>query len=361
MTTAIARASDDRLDAVLIGQSLVMQRLRTRISQLAPLGVSVLLTGPTGAGKELVARALHAASGRRGDFVGVNVCAIPEPMFEDTLFGHVRGAFTGAVCNRRGSLAEADGGTLFLDEIGDLSLTGQVKLLRAIDLGLFRPIGAQRDEQSQFRTVAATNADIERLVRSGGLRQDLYYRIGGARLQVPSLAERLDDIPDLAHYFARAACLGQNVEIAPRALAMLQTHAWPGNVRELRHVVECAVGQAPEKGKLSAYDVAFALDSHQASIDAGSVDAADTNRSFRSYTGDVGELRLALAGVMSEEHGNIVAVAMRFRVAQSTIYRWLRALGLPTPHYTRSKMQGNAAGARMMRRQGREASGVELR
>lgn len=342
MTIAVARPSDDRLDSILIGQSHVMQRLRARIAQIAPLGVSVLLTGPTGAGKELVARALHVASGRRGEFVGVNVCAIAEPMFEDTLFGHVRGAFTGAVRDRRGHLAEADGGTLFLDEIGDLSLANQVKLLRAIDLGRFRAVGAHRDQQSQFRTLAATNADIGALLRVGRFREDLYYRLRAAVLRVPPLAERYDDIPELVHHFGRSVCLTGDLDVTPEALAMLQGHHWPGNVRELRHVVECALGLADEPGRLTAYDVGAALDDQRTSIASLHGDQSDMNSEFRSYAGDAAALRRHLTAVLRDERGNIAEVARRFGVSQGTIYRWLRALGLPTPRYTRSKADGNA-------------------
>jgi len=342
MTVIANRASDDRVESILLGRSHAMQRVRARIAQMAPLGVSVLLTGPTGAGKELVARALHNASGRRGEFVGVNVCAIAEPMFEDTLFGHVRGAFTGALHDKRGHLAEADGGTLFLDEMGELSLANQVKLLRAIELGRYRPVGAQRDHQSHFRTLTATNADIESLVRQGRFREDLYYRLRGAALRVPALAERRDDIPELVHHFARSASLTHDVDVTPQALALLEAHHWPGNVRELRHVVECAVGSAEEPGRLSAYDVSLALEDHRGSLAGPRGDGEEGSAAFRSHAADAAALRGKLTAVLRDERGNVAGAAKRLGVSQATVYRWLRALGLPTPRYVRSKAESNA-------------------
>lgn len=343
MTIVMPRSNDEGLDTILIGQSLVMHRLRARIAQVAPLGVSVLLTGPTGAGKELVAHALHLAGRGSGPFVPVNVCAIAEPMFEDALFGHARGAFTGAVGDRPGHLAEADGGTLFLDEIGDLSVGNQVKLLRAIDLGRFRPVGARRDHESSFRTVAATNANVESLVRAGRFREDLYYRLSAVVLRVPPLADRREDIPDLVHHFARAAFLGRDIRISTEAVAALQGHDWPGNVRELRHVVEYTIGLASEQGSLSADDVGAALEDHRVSISALSGHLADAPPTFRSYERDAVELRRVLSATLREEQGSIAATARRFAVTKGTIYRWLRAVGLPTPRYTRLKPRGNSA------------------
>jgi len=340
MTSAVTRPSDTPFGSMLIGQSHAMQRLRARIAQVARLGVPVLVTGPTGAGKELVARALHAASGRRGNFVDVNACAIADSMFEDALFGHVRGAFTDAVRDKRGHLAEADDGTLFLDEIGDLSLVNQVKLLRAIDLGRFRPVGASRDAQSQFRTLAATNADLEALVRAGRFREDFYYRLRAAVIRVPPLAERREDIPELVYHFARLSSQSWELQVSSHAMAVLQAHHWPGNVRELRHVVECAIGLADEPGRLSAYDVGAALDDQ--CLLRSRTDTTDGYPAFRSFAGDAAALRRHLISVIRDEHGSITAAAKQFRVSPGTVYRWLRALGIPTPRYTRSKAAANA-------------------
>ncbi|HEX5180124.1 MAG TPA: sigma-54 dependent transcriptional regulator [Gemmatimonadaceae bacterium] len=341
MTIAVRRP-DDRSESALIGQSEAMQRLRARIAQVARMHVPVLIIGPTGAGKELVARALHGASGRQGEFVAVNVGAIADTIFEDSFFGHVRGAFTNATGNKLGHLAEADAGTLFLDEIGDLSFPNQVKLLRALDLGYFRPLGAERDRRSNFRTLAATNADIEGLVRQQRFREDLYHRLGAAVLRVPALADRPEDIPELVHYFARSVSLTHKLEVSPQAVAMLQAHTWPGNVRELRHVVEYATGLAEEYGCLSAWDVGVALHDHGTSDRAMRGDSVAMSPELRSYSVDAAALRRHLALVIHEERGSIPETARRLGVSQGTIYRWLRRLGLPTPRYVRSKSDRNA-------------------
>lgn len=199
--------------------------------------MSVLIEGPTGSGKEVVARALHSASGRSGAFVAFNACAISDSMFEDALFGHVRGAFTGASSDAPGFLREARDGTVFLDEISGLALSSQVKLLRAIESGEFRPIGARSDVRSNARVVAATNEDVATLVGSLRFRSDLAHRLRAISIRVPSLAEHLDDVPALVrHFLDRAGFSGMLV--SDRALEMLQCRAWPGNIRELKHVVE---------------------------------------------------------------------------------------------------------------------------
>ncbi|MFL5605603.1 MAG: sigma 54-interacting transcriptional regulator [Gemmatimonadaceae bacterium] len=227
---------------MLIGDSIPMRQLRAVIARVAASALPVLIEGETGAGKELVARALHQASGRGGALVSFNVCAIADTMFEDALFGHVRGAYTGAVQSAPGYLAEANGGTLFLDEISGLPSGSQAKLLRAIETKEFRPVGANADRRSDFRVVAASNESLASLVEAGRFRRDLSHRLGGIRLAVPALRERAEDIPALVHRFsAQCTVLGtEPVTFSESALRRLQAYNWPGNVRELRYVVEAA-------------------------------------------------------------------------------------------------------------------------
>jgi DNA-binding NtrC family response regulator len=228
------------LETLIIGESLPVRQLRSLIAKVAPARVPVLIQGPTGSGKELVAQALHLASGRQGRFVPFNVCAIAETMFEDALFGHARGAFTGATSDMPGYLAEADRGTAFLDEISGLALAAQAKLLRAIETGEYRPVGARGDRRSDFRLVAASNEDIGLLVDDGRFRADLAHRLRAFVVRVPPLAVRLEDVPSLAHHFLRASGLGDVTALDDGALEALRAYPWPGNVRELRHVIERA-------------------------------------------------------------------------------------------------------------------------
>lgn len=223
------------LESMLIGRSSAMQELRRQIERFGPCNLPALIRGPTGSGKELVARALHQASGRSGTFVAFNVCALPDTMVEDALFGHVRGAFTGASGDRIGYLSEANGGTLFLDEIGGTLQLSQAKLLRAIETRTFRAVGATRDRVSDFRLIAATNGPLEHMVGQGAFRRDLFHRLAGVVLHVPALDLRREDIVDLALHFA-----GHEDAVTPAALRYLTALSWPGNVRELKHAVERA-------------------------------------------------------------------------------------------------------------------------
>ncbi len=213
--------------------------------RVAPSGLPVLVTGESGTGKELVARAVHTRS-KRSDaaFVVVNCGGLPETLLESTLFGHERGAFTGAVSARRGLFVEADGGTLFLDEIGDMPAALQVKLLRVLESGEVLPVGADRPLHVDVRLVSATNRDLEVLMKEGSFREDLYWRIRGTEVQLPPLRERPTDVALLAeHFLNRAAALatdGRPRRLSPEARAALEAHAWPGNLRELRHEMQRA-------------------------------------------------------------------------------------------------------------------------
>ena len=228
----------------VIGESRLMRTVLEQVRAVADSDASVLLLGESGTGKELVARALHWSSGRRaGPFVPVNCAAVPEGLLESELFGHEKGAFTGADRKRAGLFAAANGGTLFLDEVGDLALATQVKLLRAIQDKAVRPVGGSEDIQLDLRLVTATNRDLSALVQEGRFREDLYYRLAVIPIRLPALRERPEDIPLLAQHFLREAAtrLGKRLTgFAPDAQEWLRGHRWAGNVRELENVIERA-------------------------------------------------------------------------------------------------------------------------
>jgi transcriptional regulator with GAF, ATPase, and Fis domain len=235
---------DDRPGAIL-GRSAVVRRLREEIAHVAATDVTVLVLGETGTGKELVARSLHEQSRRsRRPFVALNCGALPENLVESELFGHERGAFTGATERRDGRFTLADGGTLFLDEIGELSLPLQVKLLRVLQEGEFEPLGSSRTRKVDVRVIAATNRDLERAVEQGQFRGDLYFRLNVFPIDVPPLRDRGNDVVLLAEVFARRAAgrLGRVISrVTPLAAVQLKSYDWPGNIRELQNVIERAV------------------------------------------------------------------------------------------------------------------------
>ncbi|GFO60272.1 sigma-54-dependent Fis family transcriptional regulator [Geomonas silvestris] len=226
----------------MIGSSAAMLRLKEQIEMVAPTNASVLITGENGTGKELVARSVHYHSQRRDKpFIEINCAAIPEELIESELFGHERGAFTGAVSQKKGKFDLADGGTLFLDEIGDMSLKTQAKVLRILQEKKFERVGGTRTLEVDVRVVAATNKHLEEEIRNGAFREDLYYRLNVVPFKVPALRERRDDIPLLAEYFLSAYCNREGRElkrIVPEAMETLKRYDWPGNVRELKNIVE---------------------------------------------------------------------------------------------------------------------------
>jgi two-component system response regulator AtoC len=231
------KTANNLVDSGLIGQSAPMLSLKQLINQVAPEKATVLIAGETGTGKELVAKAIHQASARKGGlFVAVNCAAIPSEMLESELFGHEKGAFTGAVKERIGKFELADGGTLFLDEITEMPIALQAKLLRALQEGVIEKLGGNRQIVLDIRVLAATNQDPLLAVKAGKLREDLYYRLNVFQLNVAPLRERRMDIGLLAHHFLAKL----NVKISEEALQKLQTYAWPGNVRELENVLERA-------------------------------------------------------------------------------------------------------------------------
>jgi two-component system, NtrC family, response regulator AtoC len=233
--------------ARIIGASRPMRELFENITMAARNTSTVLITGESGTGKELVARAIHELSERTGVFVPVNCAAIPADLIESELFGHTGQAFTGAKQARAGLFEAANGGTLFLDEIGELPLTVQPKLLRALQEGTVRRVGADQERQINVRVVAATNRDLEKSMHEGRFREDLYWRLNVIHLHVPALRERAIDVPLLVEHFVAKVCKAAGkppLDIAPEALAVLTAYGWPGNVRELENAIERAVAFA---------------------------------------------------------------------------------------------------------------------
>jgi DNA-binding NtrC family response regulator len=297
------------LERLLVGGSRPMQELRTDIVRLGRTRSPVLIQGPTGSGKELVARGLHLASGRTGQFVAFNICAVPDSMFEDALFGHVKGAFTGAMSDSAGYLLEADGGTVLLDEINGLSLAGQAKLLRAIESGVFRPVGARHDRRSDFRVLAASNANLPDAVAAGAFRADLYYRLAGFTVDVPALRYRSSDIPELVRHFL-AADIGIDHQLLADAFDELSMYTWPGNVRELRHVVNrltlIGMSGAQSEARLSAISSILG-----------------SKRPSREH-----DEREELIALLTDSGWDTAQVAERLGVHRATVYRRMIRHGL---------------------------------
>ena len=241
----------------IIGRSSALTDLLDMAARIAPTDASVLITGENGTGKELLARAIHENSARRnGPFVAVNLGGIPQSLFESEMFGHVRGAFTGAVGERKGRFELADGGTIFLDEIGELDINSQVKLLRVLQEHTFEPLGDSRPRRTDIRVICATNADLPAMMAERTFREDLYYRINTITMRMPSLAERRDDIPLLVRHFAA----GHSADFSPEAMEVLRRLPYPGNIRQLKSIVSRAAYIAASTS-VSADDVRRAADS----------------------------------------------------------------------------------------------------
>lgn len=236
--------AESGLKRTLIGDSARMRELRGRITTMAPSAYTVLIQGESGTGKELVAEAIHSLSGRQGPLIKVNCPAIPAPLLESELFGHAKGAFTGAISAYRGLFAQATGGTLFLDEVGDIPPDVQTKLLRALQDGEVRPVGSGRPVRFDTRIIAATNQDLEVGIREGSFREDLFYRLNVLTVHAPPLRERREDIPLLAAHFVHQACAEVGTPpktLSPTAVGALAAMDWPGNARELQNTLRRAV------------------------------------------------------------------------------------------------------------------------
>ena len=226
----------------MIGKSSSIQRIKSLIDKVAPTDARVLITGENGTGKELVAHWIHQKSNRcNGSMVEVNCAAIPSELIESELFGHLKGAFTGANKDRAGKFEAANGGTIFLDEIGDMSLSAQAKVLRALQENKIQRVGSEKDIKVDVRIVAATNKDLKKEISEGRFREDLYHRLAVILIEVPPLNDRRDDIPPLINFFSEQISLAQGIAIkrfSDKAINLLKSYDWTGNVRELRNVVE---------------------------------------------------------------------------------------------------------------------------
>jgi len=257
-----ATLAQARPDRAMVGESPVFLAAVTMAEKIAPSDLPVLITGENGTGKELLARSVHQSSRRKdGPFVAVNCGALPENLLESALFGHVKGSFTGAVRDHRGLFAEADGGTLFLDEVADMPPSLQVKVLRAIEYGEILPVGADRPSRVDVRVISATHQDLLQRQRDGAFREDLYWRLKGVEVRLPSLRERAPDIPLLAKHFlnqsAQLTTDGRPRLLSDAAQEALSQHPWPGNLRELRHEMQRAAVLAGDRREIQPEDLSF--------------------------------------------------------------------------------------------------------
>jgi DNA-binding NtrC family response regulator len=233
--------AEEETFGLLVGRDPVLRKLFRLLGDVAPTDATVLLEGETGTGKELLAEEIHRHSARRdGPFVVFDCGAVPKELIESALFGHVRGAFTGAISDRKGAFVEAHGGTLFLDEIGELAPEMQPALLRALDKRAVRPVGGAGYEQVSVRVIAATNRNLRAEISNKRFREDLYYRLAVIRMSVPPLRQRQDDIALLVESFVKQFAEGRHISVPPAVIDVLRRHSWPGNVRELRNVIERA-------------------------------------------------------------------------------------------------------------------------
>jgi len=317
------RARVDRRLA-MVGESDAMRQLREQVSMAAPSNGRVLIYGENGTGKELVARTVHALSRRRaGPFVEVNCAAIPEELIESELFGHIKGAFTGAFADRRGKFELADGGTLFLDEIGDMSLKTQAKVLRALQEQVVEPVGGAAGVRVDVRVIAATNKDLPAEIRLGRFREDLYFRLNVIPISVPPLRDRPDDILLLAEHFMTE--LAQEYGRRPKrfdsgATTGLRSYRWPGNVRELRNVIERLMIMVPGE-TITFADLSF-LDGSAGARSQGLGSLAPLHEARDRFERDY------ILRALAAQQGNISRTAEALGVERSNLYRKMKAFGI---------------------------------
>ncbi len=331
---ASRRVSDDGSGLGIVGTSAVLRELLAFVEKVARSPTTVLISGESGTGKELVARALHSRSGREaGPFIAVNCGAIPESLFEAELFGHERGAFTGAVTSKPGRMELAQGGTLFLDEVGELPKDMQVKLLRALQERTITRVGGVRTLELDVRVVAATNVDLGKAVADGRFREDLYYRLNVVPIRLAALRDRSEDVPALvAHFLARFnQRLGKSLEgVLPEAMAALQAWSWPGNIRELENVMERAVllADGPWVGPqdLPAELVRDRRGAPDPEDEPGPSDGLGLKEYLRVHTAKLERTRIQR--VLGEEDGNVTRAARRLGISRKSLQVKMKEYGL---------------------------------
>ncbi|MDD2338382.1 MAG: sigma-54 dependent transcriptional regulator [Geobacteraceae bacterium] len=318
-------------DRQMTGSSPAMVKLKEQIKLVAPSNASVLITGENGTGKELVARSIHFHSNRKDKpFVEINCAAIPEELIESELFGHEKGAFTGAVAQKKGKFDLADGGTLFLDEIGDMSLKTQAKVLRILQERKFERVGGNRTIEVDVRIIAATNKVLEEEIRSGAFREDLYYRLNVVPFVVPPLRERREDIPALIEHFLEMFCVREGLErknITLEALEVLKSGVWPGNVRELKNVVERLVIMSPGK-LITVNHIPESIVSGEISHEGGA-GRLDTVLEMHSLREAREEFEKEFILQKLEENGwNISKTAEAIELERSNLHRKIKSYGI---------------------------------
>lgn len=331
-TQQTAIAYEDSWRRFFIGRSPAMDRLAEKVRLIGPKRVTVLITGETGTGKEVTARAIHSASARGLEpMVTVNCTALPEALLEAELFGHVRGAFTGAVQGRIGRFQQADRSTIFLDEIGDMPMETQAKLLRVLQEREFQRVGSSETIRVDVRVIAATNVDLpERIVR-GKFREDLYYRLNVVPLTLPPLRDRRVDIPLLADHFVEKICKHDGIpirRIAPETMDLLSTYSWPGNVRQLENSLEMAIALSGDRLMLLPTDFCLQrVESRQSFLgqdESPVIPVPDQGLDFEQTVGRI-ELQI-LEQALRRTGGNKTQAADMLRLKRTTLSAKLRSL-----------------------------------
>ena len=320
----------------MIGKGEAIQQLRTQIGQVASSDLSVLVTGENGTGKQLVADAIHQQSQRnRKPFISLNCAALPEELIESELFGHERGAFTGAAHQRRGKFELADGGTLFLDEIGDMSLKAQAKVLRVLEYGEIQRLGGSQTLHVDVRVIAATNKTLDREIEDGAFRQDLYYRLNVVPISVPALRNRLDDLPSLVLHFVDR--FHRDNARSPKtidrsAIRVMQSYDWPGNIRELKNIVERLLIMVPREIIVSE-DVADVLPVAREAVtrtDVTSVSLQPESNSSLQKMVDEAEKSFVLHALESNRW-NVKQTAEQLKIERSNFYKKLSKYDIKRP------------------------------